>query len=308
MPVVPAEHEDHRHLEAAQPREVQARVFRPQRLEGEAVAPAEADQVEQSGLVGAERRPDELPGGQPATQRAAEALDPAAELQLVVHRPRRRAHGAEHVQRPLVAPLPGLPQRPGERRSLAPREVGDLRDADVGHDLLRVIAGVERAEHGAPRVAEQHHALRAEARPHAVDELVEVRDHARDRHRRSRKVGVVRPARAALLPVDDDEVLLQRGVVVPEERRLAGARPAVQEDEHRRPHVAAAEPDGLLHPAERHGLHRRDAARDDATRAVGERPGPGAGAQRQRQGGEARSPHEPAHGALTACAGRARGA
>jgi hypothetical protein len=91
---------------------------------------------------------------------------------------------------------------------------------------------------------------------------------------------VRRLAGATLIPVDDREALLERSVEVPEERRLAQPRPAVQEDQRRVGNALATDHRPLIEPTEE--------AISDLGDAVGEdlalRP-----AKRRRL---ARMPHE----------------
>ena len=97
---------------------------------------------------------------------------------------------------------------------------------------------------------------------------------------------MIRAPGAALLPVDDEKVILERRVVVSEQRRLARPGPAVEKNEYRRSGVAAAEPDRLIESAEPNGFHGRDAARDHAASAVDERVGRRASGQRWQQRGD----------------------
>jgi hypothetical protein len=76
---------------------------------------------------------------------------------------------------------------------------------------------------------------------------------------------MVRASCPALLPVHHQKVLFEGCIVVAEERRLAGARPAVQEDQGRVGCVHATKPEALGDVAYGHGFHGRDAARDDVT-------------------------------------------
>jgi hypothetical protein len=63
--------------------------------------------------------------------------------------------------------------------------------------------------------------------------FVEIGDELLDRHRRSRDVAVKRLAGAALIPIHDREALLERRIEKPEEPRLAGTRPAMQQNQRR---------------------------------------------------------------------------
>ena len=144
---------------------------------------------------------------------------------------RRRADGAQLLQRLAVAETLRLGERVSVRQRLARRPVADLSAADVGRHLLGEARGVEHAERRAPGVPEDRHLVLPEALAHRVDQLVEIGDELLDRHRGSGDTAVERLAGAALVPVDDGEALLERRVEVTEETRLAEARPAVQQDQ-----------------------------------------------------------------------------
>ena len=87
----------------------------------------------------------------------------------------------------------------------------------------------------------EHDLLPADAGADRVDQAGEVGEELLDGHRRPRHAPAEGLAGAALVPVDDSEPILQFGVEVPEEARLAEARSAVQVDQRRVGQVAAAD-------------------------------------------------------------------
>jgi hypothetical protein len=76
--------------------------------------------------------------------------------------------------------------------------------------------------------------------------------------------------RPALFPVHDEKPSFKGQVVVPEERRLARAWPAVQKDQSGIFLSHAAKPKVLGDTADGHGFHGRDASRNDATVSISE--------------------------------------
>lgn len=181
VPVVPAEHEDDRHVEAPDRREVGAPVLRAQGLERKPVPLAEPNEIRETGFVGAEGGPDELSGREAIAQRSAEALDPASELELLLHGARLWRDRSQRLQGALVTAPLRLSPRPLEGQSLAFREVGDLRDADIRPEFFRMLVRVPRAENRAPRVAEQDDARLMKPCTHRVDERIEVGEQLRGR-------------------------------------------------------------------------------------------------------------------------------
>jgi hypothetical protein len=145
----------------------------------------------------------------------------------------------------------------------AARRVANLSGADVDRDFLRTSRGVDRAESRAPGVAQDRDLLRPEAPAHEVDELVEIGDELIQRHRGSGNVAIERLAGAALIPMDDGEVSLERRVEVAEEAHLTHARTAVQNDQRRIGDVLSADHHPLIDSAETYVLGLRDAVRED---------------------------------------------
>jgi hypothetical protein len=99
-------------------------------------------------------------------------------------------------------------------------------------------------------VPEEHDLRLAEPPAHRVDELVEIGEELRDGHRRSRDVAVERLAGAALVPVHEREALLERGIALAEERRLAEPGPAMQQDQRRIRDALATDHHPLVDPAD----------------------------------------------------------
>ena len=90
-------------------------------------------------------------------------------------------------------------------------------------------------------MAQDRNLLLPEAPAHDLDELVEIGNELLERHRRSRNVAIERLARAALIPMHDREMSLERRVEVAEEAHLAHARTTVQHDQRGIGDVLAAD-------------------------------------------------------------------
>jgi hypothetical protein len=90
----------------------------------------------------------------------------------------------------------------------------------------------------------------AESLAHDLDQLVQVGNELLHGHRGNGDVGVVGLPGAALVPVDQGEVSLERRVEVAKEAGLAESRPAVQQDEWRVHDVLTADQHPLVDPTE----------------------------------------------------------
>jgi hypothetical protein len=112
-------------------------------------------------------------------------------------------------------------------------------------------------------MSEDRNLVLPDALAHHFDQLVEIGDELFERHGRSGDVEVEGFARTALVPIDDREALLERRVVVPEERRIGQAGPAVQEDKRRIVEVFATYHYPLIEPAQAEIVDLRDAVWKD---------------------------------------------
>jgi hypothetical protein len=123
-----------------------------------------------------------------------------------------------------------------------PRRTGrdQWRDRDDRRDLLGMIAPIHQRERAAPRVCEQYELVAFELGAQMVDHGIEIGEVTRDGERPRIGVGIVRATRTALVPVRDDEIVLERVVEVAEERALRAAGPAVDPEDHGRFALRAA--------------------------------------------------------------------
>jgi len=151
--------------------------------------------------------------------------------------------------------------------------VEQRRHCDIGSDLVGMMRGIARAEHRAPRMREQNHLALVEPPAHQVDQLVEVALELRDGHRLRRDVVIERSTCTALIPVHDEKAPLEIGVVMPEQRGLARAGPAMEKDQRRVRPIDAAKPHALFDAADVGSLHRGDAARHRLAVRIDERWG-----------------------------------
>src|SRR5579859_3006354 len=85
---------------------------------------------------------------------------------------------------------------------------------------------------------------------HRFDQVVEIGNELLDGHRGLWNSRIERLTGAALVPVDDGEVLLQGCVEMAEEARLAEPRPAVQKDQRWIRKALATNHHPLIEPAE----------------------------------------------------------
>ena len=169
----------------------------------------------------------------------------------------------QFLQRLFVVPALRFGQSVGVRQRLGGRTVANLCRTDVDRDFRRKSRGVDRAERRAPGVAQDRDLLRTETPAHDVDEFVEIDDELIERHRGSRNVAIERLAGAALIPMDDGEVPLERGIEMAEEAHLTDARTTVQNDQGGIGDVLSADHHPLIDPAQTDVLDLRDAVRED---------------------------------------------
>src|SRR5699024_2305655 len=90
----------------------------------------------------------------------------------------------------------------------------------------------------------------------------------RNGHRFDGDSGMVRTSGAALLPIHEQKMLLERGIVVAKHERLAVTRPTAQNNKGRVVSVDTAKPDTLRDAIDGYGFHRRDAAGNDVAVSI----------------------------------------
>jgi len=262
-PVVATEQEQHRNVDARDgPREVEAQQLVGHRLERH--------------RVGAGQEPDLPRRDEPAQEPLHHDRRPVRRVvedaAVAVGEARERHHGL----RPVVGRRADLAQARervvvGVRRGLGlderlhgllGRRGGDQRgDADERRHFFRMLARVEKPERPAPRMADEDHVGAAEAAAQVVDDDIEVGEVAIDRQQVRVRLRVERAPGAALVPVRDDEVILEVADEVLEQRPLGPARSAVEPQQDGRAAVGAARQQEELGAVDGEVFGRVDGAR-----------------------------------------------
>src|SRR5689334_20740688 len=82
-----------------------------------------------------------------------------------------------------------------------------------------------------------------------VDQFVQIHDELLEGHRGPWDVAIERFVRAALIPIDNDETLLEQRVEMPEQTHLRKSWAAVQQNENRIRDALPADQHPLIEPA-----------------------------------------------------------
>ena len=125
--------------------------------------------------------------------------------------------------------------------------VCNLFYSNIGENVFRMGFGVQDAWERAPGMRNQHDLVSMKPLPETQDQGVEIGDVLIDIFvGRLRAERIQRLASVALVPIYDDEAILQSSVVETKERRLADSRPTVDLNDQRICDIAPAQDHGLL--------------------------------------------------------------